>query len=700
MTTRRSQLDYPDTSGFPAEIRPQAEAMIAAERRMLEQRAARQAGEDEECECREGMFPGRATRRGFLTAAMAGTAALPLSAAAQSDTPPGAIRFDVPDDPTKIQGRMTHADDGYGSRSQFEDEVRWRFPTATQESSWTMTPLSDGHGIVTPSGLHFERHHGGIPTIDPSRHHLIVHGMVDNPRKYAMIDLERFPALSRFNFIECSGNGLTEVKQVTLKTVQGTHGLTSTSEWTGVPLSTILREVGVQDGAAWILAEGADAAVMTRSVPLDKAWSDAMLAYAQNGEALRPEQGYPLRLILPGWEGNTHIKWLRRLEISDKPFMTREETSKYTDVRRGRQGAAVLVHHGGEVGHHLPLGRDEAAGGGVLRDHRPRLVGQWPGAQRRGLDRWRRHLVSRLARGPGPAGLPHPLPLSVAMGRPASPAAEPLHRRDRLGPADQRPAQPGARAERPSEIWLHLSLERHPDLGDRAGRRRRQRQRIRLRSPTLNQRDPAARAQKAAAPGGRTTMRTTITGLALGLLLATGANAASEVGPFGFGTTPTDDEIAAIDIDAMPDGRGLPPGQGTVAEGRAIYQEQCVACHGEDLEGVSEVGGEALIGGRGTIGTPETKKTIESYWPYSSTVLRLYPPGDAVPRAGLARRRAGLCRHRLHPLPRRRHRGGRGDGRDDAAGGRDAEPGRLHRRPTPRGLEAAIVAPASRCPGS
>ena len=116
-------------------------------------------------------------------------------------------------------------------------------------------------------------------------------------------------------------------------------------------------------------------------------------------------------------------------------------------------------------------------------------------------------------------------------------------------------------------------------------------------------------------------MRTTITGLALGLLLATGANAASEVGPFGFGTTPTDDEIAAIDIDAMPDGRGLPPGQGTVAEGKAIYQEQCVACHGEDLEGVSEVGGEALIGGRGTIGTPETKKTIESYWPYSSTVF-------------------------------------------------------------------------------
>ena len=153
--------------------------------------------------------------------------------------------------------------------------------------------------------------------------------------KYTMADLMRFPSVSRFHFIECSGNGLTEWKEPTLKTVQGTHGLTSTSEWTGIPLSTILAEVGVQDGAAWVLAEGADAAVMTRSVPLDKCWGDAMLAYAQNGEALRPEQGHPLRLLLPGFEGNTHIKWLRRIEVSDAPFMSREETSKYTDLLNG-----------------------------------------------------------------------------------------------------------------------------------------------------------------------------------------------------------------------------------------------------------------------------------------------------------------------------------------------------------------------------
>ncbi|MCB1503957.1 MAG: sulfite dehydrogenase [Hyphomicrobiaceae bacterium] len=279
------------------------------------------------------MFPNVvASRRSFFAGAAAAAAAGTLPVIARAAAPPGAKEFDVPADPTKVQGRLTNDDGGYGSRSQFEKEVRWRFPTATKESSWTMTPLENSQGIITPSGLHFERHHGGIPTISPESHTLIVHGMCEKPKKYTIADLKRFPSVSRMHFIECSGNGLTEYRAPYLKTVQGTHGLTSTSEWTGVPLSTILAEVGVQPGAAWILAEGADAAVMTRSVPIDKAWSDALLAYGQNGEAIRPEQGYPLRLLLPGFEGNTHIKWLRRLEISDKPFMTREETSKYTDV--------------------------------------------------------------------------------------------------------------------------------------------------------------------------------------------------------------------------------------------------------------------------------------------------------------------------------------------------------------------------------
>ena len=156
--------------------------------------------------------------------------------------------------------------------------------------------------------------------------------MVEQPRKYAMRDLRRFPSVSRLLFIECSGNTLTEWSKPTLPTVQGTHGLTSTSEWTGVPLATLLREARLKPGAKWLLAEGADAASMTRSIPLDKAMRDCIVAYGQNGEALRPEQGYPLRLVVPGFEGNMNIKWLRRLEVSDSPFMTREETSKYTDL--------------------------------------------------------------------------------------------------------------------------------------------------------------------------------------------------------------------------------------------------------------------------------------------------------------------------------------------------------------------------------
>jgi len=290
----------------------------------------------EDCDCKEGMFPsaGVTDRRGFLKgAAMAtvGAASMPGLALA---APAGSKDFPVQADPTKMQGRAILEDGGYGFRSQFETEVRERFPTKTKQSSWTMTPLAQGQGIVTPTGLHFERHHGGIPNINPAHHSLIVHGMVDRAKKYSMADLKRFPSISRFHFIECSGNGFmewTKGKYPFNKTVQSMFGLTSTAEWTGVPLSTVLSEVGVKDGAKWILAEGADAAVMTRSVPLDKCWEDAMLVYGQNGEAIRPEQGYPLRLLLPGWEGNTHIKWLRRIEVSDKPFMTREETSKYTD---------------------------------------------------------------------------------------------------------------------------------------------------------------------------------------------------------------------------------------------------------------------------------------------------------------------------------------------------------------------------------
>ena len=271
-------------------------------------------------------------RRRFLAGGigLAGAAAA-LPIAGRAAAPPGAIDRPVPADASKVPGYPL-ADESYGMRSQFEKSMRTRYKTATPQSSWTFTPLQDGVGIVTPSGLHFERSHAGTAVIDPAKHELYVHGMVQRMKKYSMRDLRRFPSLSRLMFLECSGNGLTEWSKPTLRTVQGTHGLTSTSEWTGVPLSTILNEVGVRGGAKWILAEGGDGAAMTRSIPIDKAMKDCLLAYGQNGEAIRPEQGYPLRLLVPGFEGNMNIKWLRRLEVADMPFMTREETSKYTDL--------------------------------------------------------------------------------------------------------------------------------------------------------------------------------------------------------------------------------------------------------------------------------------------------------------------------------------------------------------------------------
>lgn len=202
-------------------------------------------------------------------------------------------------------------------------------------SSTSRTPLQDLMGIITPADLHFERHHGGVPSIAREDHELLVHGMVDRPMTFRIADLERYPQVSRIQFLECSGNGRAAYnpdRMPTTTTVQEIDGLLSTSEWTGVPVSTILREVGVRRGASWILAEGGDSPLMSRSVPLDKVMDDALLAYGQNGERLRPGQGYPLRLFLPGWEGNTNVKWIRRIEVTDQPTYTKDETSKYTDV--------------------------------------------------------------------------------------------------------------------------------------------------------------------------------------------------------------------------------------------------------------------------------------------------------------------------------------------------------------------------------
>lgn len=259
-------------------------------------------------------------RRKFLTAAasLAGlTAAEAVLAPLQAQPPP------VPEDPTKVPGTDPSP---YGQRSVFEQAARLVVP------SHSLTPLQDLHGIITPSALHFERHHNGVPLIDPARHRLLIHGLVERPMIFTLDELKRFPSVSRLAFIECSGNAASEWHEPGGRTAQQIHGLFSTSEWTGVALSTVLREVGVKPETTWMLAEGSDAAAMTRSIPLAQALDEAILCYAQNGEAIRPEQGYPLRLLLPGWEGNVCIKWLRRLKLGTGPFMTRDETSHYTDL--------------------------------------------------------------------------------------------------------------------------------------------------------------------------------------------------------------------------------------------------------------------------------------------------------------------------------------------------------------------------------
>ncbi|HEV8437692.1 MAG TPA: sulfite dehydrogenase [Methylomirabilota bacterium] len=230
----------------------------------------------------------------------------------------------APDEPWKLLGAPVRS---YGERSRFEQTSREKFPRSkTDEVGATATPLDETLGIITPSALHYEVHRSGVPDIDPRQHRLLIHGMVDHPVMLTMEEIRRLPSVSRILFLECQGNSLTEWREPTAKSVQGTHGFTSCSEWTGVSLSLLLRQVGVQKGAAWVLAEGADGSGNERSIPLAKAMDDVLVAYGQNGEAARPENGYPLRLIVPGWTGNISVKWLRRIKVVDRPYLTRMDT--------------------------------------------------------------------------------------------------------------------------------------------------------------------------------------------------------------------------------------------------------------------------------------------------------------------------------------------------------------------------------------
>jgi len=250
----------------------------------------------------------------------------PPSPAQQGTAPPVPPPV-VPADPTKVQGMPTSA---LGMRSPFVAPSR----TPTGDLAGTsFSPLQELSGTITPSDLHFERHHAGVPLIDPARHTLVIHGLVERPSVFTLEDLKRFPFVSRIHVVECSGNSRAVFRDPTGENVtpQRAAGMSSNSEWIGVPLRVLFDEVGARPDATWFLAEGGDASLLARSIPMSKALDDALVVWAQNGEPLRPAQGFPIRLLLPGWEGNTNVKWLRRIELGTQPWMTRWETSKYTD---------------------------------------------------------------------------------------------------------------------------------------------------------------------------------------------------------------------------------------------------------------------------------------------------------------------------------------------------------------------------------
>lgn len=267
-------------------------------------------------------------RRSFMAASAA--MAAPVAAFAADDP-------DIVELPpwTKMLGNPV-ASRPYGLPSKYESNLQRRESpglASVSQASVAFTPLQGTFGIITPSGLHYERHHQGWVDIDPARHRLMINGLVKSPRVYTMDDLMRLPSVSRIHFLECGANGAMEWANVAVPTVQYTHGMLSGSEFTGVLLSTLLDDAGFdRKQAKYLLAEGADGSSMTRTIGIERALDDAMVAYGMNGEMLRPENGYPLRLVVPGVQGVSWVKWLRRIEVGDQPYGAKDETTQYSDL--------------------------------------------------------------------------------------------------------------------------------------------------------------------------------------------------------------------------------------------------------------------------------------------------------------------------------------------------------------------------------
>jgi len=282
------------------------------------------------------MNPKESGRRRFLknSAALAGLAVGAVQPAGGQSAGP---------EKTEASPKDIHT---YGERSRFEKSVRTGAmglydparPGDHRDFGFR-TPTQDSVGIITPASLHFVIAHGyEPPDIDPNEYHLLIHGMVDRPLIFTLEELKRLPSVTRIHFLECNANsapsGPTGIfRTAPNATAQDTHGFTSCSVWTGVPLSILLKKAGVQAGATWIVGEGSEKGKHTKSIPIEKAMDDVLVAYGQNGEALRPQQGYPIRLLVPGWEGINNVKWLRRIKVVNEPYMGMWESTKYPSLR-------------------------------------------------------------------------------------------------------------------------------------------------------------------------------------------------------------------------------------------------------------------------------------------------------------------------------------------------------------------------------
>ncbi len=293
---------------------------------------------------REGKAGRRDFVRGAFAAALAGAAA-PAALAQANPVPAGDGDPNILELPEHSRGLgQPVATPGYGLPSKYERNVQRRPSpglTQTTQASVSFAPLQSLFGIVTPSGLHFERHHQGWWDVDPSKHRLMVNGsderLVKEAKVFTVDEIMRLPSVSRFHFIECGANTGMEWGNVAVPTCQYTHGMVSCSEFTGVPLKILLEMAGADfKRGRYLLAEGADGSSMTRTIPMELVESgEVLVAYGQNGEMLRPEQGYPLRLVVPGVQGVSWVKYLRRIEVGDKPYGAKDEVLHYVDLMPG-----------------------------------------------------------------------------------------------------------------------------------------------------------------------------------------------------------------------------------------------------------------------------------------------------------------------------------------------------------------------------